>query len=104
VGEATSGGFELMFAAFLDDAPDVQSFAKNYLAVGFRIDYVRANGDLRTTRPTSLFAPRMEPSGSSKQGARGDRSPAEDGPAQAMVRRRDVGGSGRWRLHLSVST
>jgi type III restriction enzyme len=51
VGEATSGGLELSFAAFLDDAPDVKSHAKNYLAVGFKLDYVRANGDLSTYTP-----------------------------------------------------
>lgn len=51
VGEAHAGGLELSFAAFLDTAPDVQSFAKNYLAVGFRLDYVRADGDLSTYTP-----------------------------------------------------
>ena len=51
VGEAGSDGFELTFAAFLRDAPDVQAFAKNYLAVGFKIDYVKADGDLSTYTP-----------------------------------------------------
>lgn len=51
VPEATGGGFELKFARFLDEAPDVVSFAKNYLAVGFKIDYVRANGDLSNYVP-----------------------------------------------------
>jgi type III restriction enzyme len=46
VGEPHSGGFELTFAAFLDNAADVAAFAKNYLAVGFKIDYVKANGEL----------------------------------------------------------
>jgi type III restriction enzyme len=46
VGEPHAGGFELTFAGFLDAAPDVASFAKNYLAVGFKIDYVKADGDL----------------------------------------------------------
>ena len=46
VGEPNAGGFELAFAKFLDDAPDVASFAKNYLAVGFKLDYVKADGDL----------------------------------------------------------
>jgi type III restriction enzyme len=46
VGEPHSGGFELKIASFLDMAPDVQAFAKNYLAVGFKLDYVKANGDL----------------------------------------------------------
>ena len=51
VGEPHAGGFELAFAAFLDNAPDVVSFAKNYLAVGFKIDYVRANGELSNYVP-----------------------------------------------------
>ncbi len=51
VGEASAGGLELSFAAFLETAPDVQAFAKNYLAVGFRLDYVRADGDLSTYTP-----------------------------------------------------
>jgi type III restriction enzyme len=46
VGEPHAGGFELTFATFLDNAPDVAAFAKNYLAVGFKIDYVKADGDL----------------------------------------------------------
>jgi type III restriction enzyme len=41
VAEPHSGGLELAFAEFLDSAPDVKSFTKNYYAVGFRIDYVR---------------------------------------------------------------
>jgi type III restriction enzyme len=51
VGEPNSGGFELRFAAFLEEAGDVQAFAKNYLAVGFRLDYVKANGDLANYTP-----------------------------------------------------
>ncbi|MDE2149007.1 MAG: DEAD/DEAH box helicase family protein [Gammaproteobacteria bacterium] len=51
VGEAGAGGFELAFAKFLEDAPDVASFAKNYLAVGFKIDYVKANGELSNYVP-----------------------------------------------------
>ena len=51
VGEENAGGLELAFASFLEAAPDVQSHAKNYLAVGFKIDYVRANGDLSTYTP-----------------------------------------------------
>jgi type III restriction enzyme len=52
VGEPHAGGFELAFAAFLDK-PDngVQAFAKNYLAVGFKLDYVKANGDLSNYIP-----------------------------------------------------
>ncbi|MFZ4683437.1 MAG: type III restriction endonuclease subunit R, partial [Terrimicrobiaceae bacterium] len=51
VGEANSGGFELSFAAFLQAAPDVSAFAKNYLAIGFKIDYVKADGDLSNYTP-----------------------------------------------------
>jgi type III restriction enzyme len=55
VGEPRSGGLELKFARFLEDAPDVQSFAKNYLAVGFKLDYVRADGDLSTYTPDFIL-------------------------------------------------
>jgi len=51
VGEPHAGGFELTFAGFLDAAPDVAAFAKNYLAVGFKIDYVKADGDLSNYVP-----------------------------------------------------
>ena len=51
VGEPHSGGFELSFAAFLQAAKDVAAFAKNYLAVGFKLDYVKADGDLSTYTP-----------------------------------------------------
>jgi type III restriction enzyme len=51
VGEPNSGGFELRFAAFLEEALDVQAFAKNYFAVGFKLDYVKANGDLANYTP-----------------------------------------------------
>ena len=56
VGEPNSGGFELRFAAFLEDAPDVQAFAKNYLAVGFKLDYVKADGDLSNYTPDFIVA------------------------------------------------
>jgi type III restriction enzyme len=51
VGEANADGLELAFAAFLEKVPDVQAFGKNYLAVGFKLDYVKANGDLSTYTP-----------------------------------------------------
>lgn len=51
VGEANAGGFELAFAKFLDEAEDVKSFGKNYLAVGFKMDYVKADGDLSNYIP-----------------------------------------------------
>ena len=55
VGEPHSGGFELRFAAFLEAAADVQAHAKNYLAVGFRLDYVKANGDLANYHPDFIL-------------------------------------------------
>lgn len=51
VGEARSGGLELSFAAFLENAPDVAAFAKNYFAVGFKLDYVKSDGDLANYTP-----------------------------------------------------
>jgi type III restriction enzyme len=51
VGEANADSLELAFAAFLDAAPDVQAFGKNYMAVGFKIEFVRANGELSTYTP-----------------------------------------------------
>jgi len=51
VGEPHAGGFELQFAKFLDEALDVAAFAKNYLAIGFKLDYVKADGDLSTHTP-----------------------------------------------------
>ena len=44
-------GFELKFASFLDGCADVQAFAKNYLAVGFKLDYVKADGDISNYYP-----------------------------------------------------
>ena len=58
VGEPNSGGFELRFAAFLDQAPDVQAFAKNYLAIGFKLDYVKADGDLSHYTPDFIVRTR----------------------------------------------
>lgn len=52
VGEGKADGLELEFAAFLENTcADVQSFAKNYLAVGFRLDYVKADGELSNYMP-----------------------------------------------------
>ncbi|WP_222102187.1 DEAD/DEAH box helicase [Candidatus Propionivibrio aalborgensis] len=51
VGEPNASGLEFAFAKFLDDAPDVAAFAKNYLAVGFKIEYVKANSDLSNYIP-----------------------------------------------------
>ena len=55
VGEPNAGGFELEFAAFLEAAPDVQSFTKNYMAVGFKLDYVKADGDLAMYLPDFIL-------------------------------------------------
>lgn len=44
-------GLELEFAAFLDGCPDVVSYAKNYLAVGFKLDYVKVDGDISNYYP-----------------------------------------------------
>lgn len=54
VGEAGAGGLELRFAKFLDDAQDVAAFGKNYLSVGFKVDYVKADGDLSNYVPDFL--------------------------------------------------
>ena len=52
VGEANADGLELAFAAFLESgAPDVQSFTKNYVQIGFKLDYVKANGELSNYTP-----------------------------------------------------
>jgi type III restriction enzyme len=51
VGERGADGLELEFAAFLEKVPDVQAFGKNYMAVGFKLDYVKANGELSTYTP-----------------------------------------------------
>jgi type III restriction enzyme len=51
VGEPMAGGLELRFARFLDETPDVQAFAKNYLAIGFKLDYVKRDGDLSNYTP-----------------------------------------------------
>jgi type III restriction enzyme len=51
VGEVNAGGFELAFATFLESAPDIAAFTKNYLAIGFKFDYVKANGDLSNYVP-----------------------------------------------------
>lgn len=42
---------ELMFASFLDSCDDVTSYAKNYMAVHFKLDYVNADGDISNYYP-----------------------------------------------------
>lgn len=46
--------FELQFAGFLENCPDVISYAKNYLAVHFKLDYVNADGDISNYYPDFL--------------------------------------------------
>jgi type III restriction enzyme len=55
VGEGHADGLELAFASFLEAAPDVQAFGKNYMAVGFKLDYVKANGALSTYTPDFIL-------------------------------------------------
>ncbi len=45
---------ELLFARFLEDCDDVISYAKNYLAVRFKLDYVNAAGDISNYYPDFL--------------------------------------------------
>lgn len=42
---------ELRFASFLEDCPDVVSYAKNYLAIHFKLDYVNADGNISNYYP-----------------------------------------------------
>ncbi|KFN38049.1 type III restriction enzyme, res subunit [Smithella sp. F21] len=42
---------ELQFANFLEGCNDVVSFAKNYMAVHFKLDYVNADGDISNYYP-----------------------------------------------------
>jgi type III restriction enzyme len=46
--------FELKFAGFLENCPDILSYAKNYLAVHFKLDYVTADGDISNYYPDFL--------------------------------------------------
>ncbi len=45
---------ELRFAGFLEDCSDVLSYAKNYLAVRFKLDYVNSDGDISNYYPDFL--------------------------------------------------
>ncbi|MFH1898551.1 MAG: DEAD/DEAH box helicase family protein [Candidatus Desantisbacteria bacterium] len=47
--------FELLFAEFLEDCGDVVSYAKNYLAVHFKLEYVKADGDISNYYPDFLI-------------------------------------------------
>ncbi len=46
--------FELEFTSFLENSPDVVSYAKNYYAVHFKLDYVTADGDIANYYPDFL--------------------------------------------------
>jgi len=48
------GSLELAFAEFLEHCNDIVSYAKNYFAVGLRLDYVKANGDISNYTPDFL--------------------------------------------------
>ncbi len=45
---------ELRFASFLEECSDVVSYAKNYLAVHFKLDYVNADGSISNYYPDFL--------------------------------------------------
>lgn len=42
---------ELLFARFLEDCKDVVSYAKNYMAVHFKLDYVKTDGNISNYYP-----------------------------------------------------
>lgn len=95
VGENNADGLELPFAAFLDTARDVQAFGKNYMAVGFRLDYVKANGDLSNYIPDFMSARPTAESGSWKRKA---------GKNWICLRRWPVCASGAWMPRRPVAT
>ena len=45
---------ELQFAGFLEDCADVVSYAKNYFAINFKLDYVNADGNISNYYPDFL--------------------------------------------------
>ena len=45
---------ELVFAGFLDSCNDVVSYAKNYFAVNFKLDYVNSEGNISNYYPDFL--------------------------------------------------
>jgi type III restriction enzyme len=47
--------FELLFASFLEGCDDIISYAKNYLAIRFKLDYVNADGDISNYYPDFLI-------------------------------------------------
>jgi type III restriction enzyme len=53
-------GFELRSQSFLENCDDIISFAKNYFAVNFKLDYVKADGDVSNYIRTSYESKRIE--------------------------------------------
>jgi len=47
--------FELEFASFLEKCPDIISYAKNYLAVHFYIDYINKDGNISNYYPDFII-------------------------------------------------
>jgi len=47
--------FELEFAAFLEDCPDIIAFAKNYQSLGFKIEYQGEDGNIHEFFPDFLI-------------------------------------------------
>ena len=45
---------ELAFVKFLEECGDIISYAKNYFAVGFRVDYVKSDGNIANYYPDFL--------------------------------------------------
>jgi len=45
---------ELRFASFLEECTDIVSYAKNYFAVNFKLDYINADGDISNYYPDFL--------------------------------------------------
>jgi type III restriction enzyme len=45
---------ELRFASFLEECSDIVSYAKNYFAVNFKLDYINADGDISNYYPDFL--------------------------------------------------
>ena len=46
---------ELQFAKFMERCGDIISYAKNYFAVGFRLDYVKSDGNIANYYPDFLI-------------------------------------------------
>ena len=95
----------MLFARFLEDCDDVVSYAKNYLAVHFKLDYVNADGDISNYYPdflVKLSDKRICHCRNQRAGRPG--RAAQDATAAAMVRRHQSSADGREiRLRLRGS-